>query len=90
MYIQKDNFDSFLKDPFDEQQQNTISYSSNLFGFDINKILKVLILILKYIYAFSNIIILITVIFLIHFNYYNFIFNALLLGYVYLVYVQLS
>ena len=88
MYIQKDNFDNFLKDPFNEEQQKKISYSSNLFGFDINKILKVLILIIKYLYAFSNIIIFITVIFLIYFNYMNFLPNGLLVGFIYLVYLQ--
>ena len=88
MYIQKDNYDSFLKDPFNEDDKKTISYASDIFGFDVSKVLKLLISSLKYINSFFYIIVFITLLFLIFFNYYSFIFTGFLIGYVYLVYTQ--
>lgn len=88
MYVPKNNYDMYLRDPLTKNQKRYISDSSNLFGYDISKVINIVIKAFRIIYSFSTLIVLLVVSLLMYYNYKSLLPNALLLLYIFVVYTS--
>lgn len=76
----------FLKDSLTFNQQRYVSHTSNLFGYDISKLVRLLSKIVHILYQVSTLLILLVISLLMYYNYKSLLPNALLLLYILLVY----
>jgi hypothetical protein len=89
MYIQRDNYDTFLRESIEGDVKNRLDEASRLFQLDLSGFFRQVVKIVQYLISILHFIVIILVLFLMLFNFHDTIVAGTTLGYIYMVYSSL-